>query len=72
VDSEADDDHAMSLIDRGVKLAEIERDRLVIERQEAAIVWAAQTAGEAIEHRADCSPVAILGIVVRVTAAGMS
>jgi len=42
--------------------AEILREVLDIERQEAALVWQAQEAGLPIEHRAACSPLAVLGI----------
>jgi hypothetical protein len=69
IDSEADDDHAMSMTDREIKLAEIERDRLVIERQEAALVWHGQAQGESVEHRADASPAAVLGIALQTRAA---
>jgi hypothetical protein len=69
VDSEADDDHAMSVTDREVKLAELERDRLVIERHEAALVWHGQAQGDSVEHRADASPAAVLGIALQTRAA---
>jgi propanol-preferring alcohol dehydrogenase len=39
IDSEADDDHALSLSEREVRLAEIARDKLMIERQECALIW---------------------------------
>jgi hypothetical protein len=64
IDAEADDGHALSQGDRSTKLAEIERDRLVIERQEAALVWAAQAQGDSVEHRADASVLAVLGIAL--------
>ena len=40
--------------------AEVMADLLDIERQEAAVVWRGQSEGLPVEHRADCSPLAIL------------
>jgi hypothetical protein len=70
VDSESDDAHALSVTDREVRLAEIERDRLATERMEAALIWSCQIAGQAIEHRADVSVLALLGIELRTVPGG--
>jgi hypothetical protein len=69
IDSEADDSNALSLTDRETKLTEIARDRLMIERQESALVWHAQSNGDNVEHRADASPHAVLGVELRTAAA---
>jgi hypothetical protein len=61
IESEADDQCALSAHDRAVKLAEIARDKLATERQEAALVWAAQQAGDNVEHR-DIDPRPLLNI----------
>jgi hypothetical protein len=62
IEAEADDENAATAEEREVRLAELERERLAIERQEAAIVWSMQEAGEAVEHRDDISPLAVLGL----------
>jgi hypothetical protein len=65
IDGEADDGNAISVTDREAALNLITRDRLVIELQEAAIVWHGQSSGENVEHRSDASPLAVLGVEVR-------
>jgi hypothetical protein len=65
IDGEADDQAALSQKDRQARVIEIARDKLMIERQEAALVWAAQTAGESIEHRSDASPLAVLALAAK-------
>jgi hypothetical protein len=65
VDSEADDGNALSVSDREVRLSEIARDRLRIEREEACLVWAAQAQGDGTEFRSDASPQAVLGVELR-------
>ena len=62
IDREADDANALSVSDRELRLAEIGRDRLATSRIEAALVWAMQAAGDAIEHRRDADVAAVLGI----------
>jgi hypothetical protein len=66
VDSESDDDAALSVQAREVKLAELSRDKLATERMECALVWAMQDAGDNVEHR-DADPSAVLGIELVVT-----
>ncbi len=51
IDQESDDAAAMSQQDLEVRLAEIGRDRLRVEREEACLIWAVQAAGDSIEHR---------------------
>jgi hypothetical protein len=60
--SEADDKSALSHEARQTAEAETMGDLLDIERQEAALVWQAQAQGLPIEHRADISPLALLGV----------
>jgi len=60
IDSEADDPAAaLSHEARQKAEAEVMGDVLDIERQEAALVWAAQDQKFPCEHRADCSAMAI-------------
>jgi hypothetical protein len=40
--------------------ADVMGDLLSVERDEAALVWQAKAQGLPVEHRADCSPLAIL------------
>jgi hypothetical protein len=68
IDAEADDDAALSHEVREQREAEVMGDILEQDRTEAALVWQAQAQGLPIEHRADCSPIALLGVVL-VTAA---
>jgi hypothetical protein len=65
IDSEADDGNALSVTDRELRLSEIATDRLMVERQESALIWSALSAGDNIEHRADASPQAVLGVELR-------
>jgi hypothetical protein len=60
--SEADDAAALSHEARQQREAEAMGDLLDIERQEAALVWLAQSQRLPVEHRADCSPLALLGL----------
>ena len=63
IDAEMDPAHeALTHQEREQRNAEIAADLLDIERQEASAVFAAQDLGLPIEHRADCSPQAILQI----------
>ncbi|MGY8679573.1 hypothetical protein Q2941_17520 [Bradyrhizobium sp. UFLA05-153] len=69
IDSESDDGHALSQQDRQMKLAEIDRDRFMIERQEAALIWHAQGQGDNLEHRANAHVMAVLGFALETSAA---
>ncbi|MGY2804151.1 hypothetical protein ACVIHF_000881 [Bradyrhizobium sp. USDA 4506] len=60
IDTNSDDAAAVPADEREKQLAKIEADKLMIERKEAALVQAAQDAGEAIEHRTDISVLAAL------------
>jgi hypothetical protein len=52
--------------------AEVMGDLLAVERDECALVWQAQAQGLPCEHRADVSPVALLGLrLVTAPRAGM-
>jgi hypothetical protein len=62
IDSEADDKAALSHEQRQKQEAEVMGDLLAVERDEAALVWQAQAQGLPVEHRADCSPQAILQV----------
>ncbi|MEY9131930.1 hypothetical protein ACVMII_000798 [Bradyrhizobium diazoefficiens] len=62
--SEADDKAALSHEARQQQEAELMSDLLDIERQEAAFVWQAQSQGLPVEHRADISPLALLGLAI--------
>ena len=62
IDAEADDKSALSHADRQKREAEVLSDLLDIERQEASLVWSAQAQGLPCEHRAECSPEAILSL----------
>ena len=54
--AEADDLAALTHEARQTRTAEVMRDLLDIERQEAALVWTAQAQSLLVEHRADCDP----------------
>ena len=60
--SEADDNAALTHEARQQREAEVMTDLLSVERDEAALVWQAQAQGLPVEHRADCSPLAILQV----------
>jgi hypothetical protein len=60
--STADDDGALTREQRQQREAETMGDLLDIERQEAALVWRGQSEGLPCEHRADCNPLALLGL----------
>jgi hypothetical protein len=62
IDAEADDAASLSHEERQRREAEAMGDLLDIERQEAALVWRAQSEGLPVEHRADISPLALLGV----------
>jgi hypothetical protein len=60
--SEADDKAALTHEARQKAEAEVMGDLLAIERQEASLVWRAQSENLPVEHRPDCSPLALLGL----------
>jgi hypothetical protein len=62
IDTEADDDFALSPEARQQQEAETMGDLLAIERDESALVWRAQAEKLPVEHRADCSPLAVLSV----------
>jgi hypothetical protein len=63
IDAESDDDAgALSHEQRQQAEAETMGDLLIAERQEAELVWQAQAQGLPVEHRTDCSPLAILQV----------
>ncbi len=62
IDAEADDAAALTHEQRQQREAEVIGDILVVERDEAALVWSAMAQGLPVEHRADINPVALLGV----------
>jgi len=62
IDTEADDATALSHVEREKREAEVMGDLLATERDEAALTWAALEQKLPVEHRADISPVALLGV----------
>ena len=63
VTAEADDKNARSVQAREQAAAAVRADLLAVERDESYFVHAAQAQGSAAcEHRADCSPLALLNI----------
>jgi hypothetical protein len=64
IDGEADDAASLSHEERQRREAEAMSDLLDIERQEAALVWRAMDEKLPVEHRADISPQAVLGVAL--------
>jgi hypothetical protein len=60
--AEADDAAALGHEERQRRTSEVEADLLAVERDEAALVWHAMGDKLPVEHRADCSPLAILQV----------
>ena len=60
IDSEADDASSLSHEDRQRREAEVLGDILAQDRIEAAMVWSGQSQCLPVEHRQDCSAMAIL------------
>ena len=60
--SEADDPAALTHEVRQQREAKVMGDLLAVERDEAALVWQAQSERMPVEHRADISPLALLGL----------
>ena len=67
IDAEADDACALSREAREKAEAEVMGDLLAVEREESFFVWQAQAQGLPIEHRADISPLALLGVALVTT-----
>ena len=68
VDAEKDDDAALDFADRARRESEALGDILEQDRIEAEMVFAAWAQGLPAEHRADCSPLALLGLRLVTTA----
>ena len=62
ISEEADDPAALTHEARQKAEAEVMGDLLAVERDEAALVWQAQSQSLLVEHRADISPLALLGL----------
>ena len=62
INSEADDAAALSHEAREKAEAEVMADLLATERDESWLVWKAQAENLPVEHRADISPLALLGL----------
>ncbi len=62
IDAEADDAAALTHEQRQQREAEALGDLLAVERDECALVWQGQAQGLPVEHRADISPLALLGL----------
>ena len=68
ISTECDDPASLSHEARQKAEAETMGDLLDIERQESSLVWSAQAQGLPVEHRADISPLALLGLRLVTTA----
>lgn len=66
IDLQSDDAHALTTADRRKRLAEIDDDRLAVEREEEALIEMAEAEGLQIFRRSNADPRAVLGIVCRV------
>jgi hypothetical protein len=64
IDAEADDKAALTHDQRQQQEAQLLRDVLAVERDEATLVFQAQSQGLPVEHRADIDPVALLGVAL--------
>ena len=64
IDSESDDAAALTPEARAKAITEIQGDLLAVERDECALVFRAQSENLPVEHRADISPLALLGVVL--------
>jgi hypothetical protein len=62
--SEADDAASLSHEERQRREAEVMGDLLSVERDESALVWRAMDEKLPVEHRADISPLALLGVAL--------
>ena len=76
IDSESDGAAALTHDARKQQENVVQGDLLVVERDEAALVWRAMRERLPVDHRADCAPQAILGCMIvtapRVDANGSS
>jgi hypothetical protein len=68
--AEADDATALTHAEREKREAEAMADLLAVERDEAALVWRAQSENLPVEHRSDVSPLALLGLRLVTAASG--
>ncbi|WP_426615358.1 hypothetical protein [Bradyrhizobium sp. McL0616] len=62
LDASADDSTALSASDRDAKVIEIAADKLATERIQAALIWAMQSSGDAVEHPSDADVAAVLSV----------
>jgi hypothetical protein len=62
VDAEKDDAASLSHEAREISASEAQNDLIDVERMEAELVFRGQREGLAVEHRADISPLALLGV----------
>ncbi|UGY27178.1 hypothetical protein HU675_0010695 [Bradyrhizobium septentrionale] len=62
IEAAADDDAALSDVDRAKLIGEAERDALAVEREECALIRAAKAAGQPVLFRPDTDPRAVLGL----------
>jgi hypothetical protein len=67
ITTESDDKAALSHEVRQQREAEVMGDLLAVERDESTLVWQAQSQGLPVEHRADISPLALLGLKLTTT-----
>ena len=73
IDAVADDKAALNEKQRSEMAAQIDTDRLLIERAECALIWHAEAKGEVIDWRGDTTPMALLGVrLVKATPADTS
>jgi hypothetical protein len=64
----ADDGAALSVEQRAESEAELLSDRLAVEMEESALVWAGLNLGLATHHRPTCSPAAVLQVKLETVA----
>jgi hypothetical protein len=62
IDELSDDDSSLTDIQRAEQLNEIAQDRLVLEREECALIERAEEQGHTIVRRSDCDPRALLSL----------
>ena len=67
--TESDDAASLSHEARQQREAEVQSDLLAVERDEASLVWSAQSQNLPTEHRSDISPIALLGVTLVVAPA---
>jgi len=62
INAKADDRIALSHEARQLRSSELQRDLLAVERDEAMLIWRAQSEGLPIEFSSDTNPCALLGV----------